>query len=790
MNKQKHTYLSLDSSLGLLSAAIIAYQIVLMQVLSIQQWHYMAFMIISVALLGFGTSGTIIALYRDKLLQNFDKHYSILLFLSSISMAAAPIIGGSKTVQYDTYLLFIDPIHIIKFIVTCFLYFIPFLFGAIAIGLTFTQYANRIGKLYFANLIGSGTGGILTVLIMWVLLPHKLVLLIAILPLIAGLIFTKIRKHYSIMVLASVIIITSWFIAKEFTPSQYKSWSKTMNLPEAKIIWQQNSPYGLVQKVTSPVIRYAPSLSLKYSEPIPHAGSVFINGEEIGYFPAEKNTLFTVLKFTPGALAYHLESRKKLLVINAGMGEHIQQGILHQVKSITAVDSNPILIRMCKSIFEPWSKQIQLQLDSTNIRSFLKKDTAKYDVIIYPPLGSLYGTTGLYAMEEQNHLTTEAFSEAWEHLSKDGVLSISCWLDYPFRTTLKLIASINEVLEEKVDSVYKHVLLVKNWNQIAVFIKKSPLTTLEKKKAHAFCDSMLFDLISLTKEKVEYKSVIHETADPNFNNYLNELFGQHKNEFINTYPFRIRPATDNQPYFSQFLKFSSIQQVLKNYNLTSIPYFELGYLIVLLTLFLVFLSGFLIIFLPLKFVRHKKLQSGYILYFASIGVGYMVTEMVCIHLFNMYFPNPVFSMSIIIAILLITSGIGSYLSDKLVFRKQIWFFPCIVSIVLILYMWGLPTLIDQSMAYSFFYKIILSVFVIGAIGFFMGIPFPSAIGLLSIKYKNSIPVAWAVNGYFSVIATPLAVLLTIEIGFSGLFAISALSYLTASIIAMIAIKSG
>jgi hypothetical protein len=748
----------------------------------------MAFMIISIALLGFGASGSLIAIFRDILLKEFDKYYSILLHLTSISMACVPFVGNLPTIQYDTYLLFVDISHIIRFIATCTLYFIPFLCGAIAIGITFTQHANRIGKLYFANLIGSGIGGIFAILAMWILLPHKLVILIATFPLIAGITYGRNKKNLFVIGLTITAIVSTLFIGREFSPSQFKSWSKTMNLPEAKITWQKNSPYGLVQKVTSPVIRYAPSISFRNSEAIPQAGSVFINGEGIGYFPTDSNNLFTIVKNTASALPYHLKSRKKILIVNSGIGERIHQGILHQAKTITAVDPNPILIQISESIFKPYQNHIKLEFISTNIRSFFKKDTTNYDVIIYPTLGSLYGTTGLYAMQEQNHLTTEAFSEAWEHLSGEGILSISCWLDYPFRTPLKLIASLLNILDKKVDSTNKHIQIVKNWNQISIFIKRSPFTSFEKGITFQFCDSMLFDLVPLSKEQWEYSSFNHETTDPNFRHYLSELLDQHRNEFIKAYPFRIRPATDNQPYFSQFLKISSLPQILNNYNIASIPYFELGYLIVLLTLFLVLFFGFLIIFVPLKFVKYQKLTQGYALYFASIGIGYMVTEMVFIHQFNMYFPNPVFSMAITIAVLLISSGIGSFLSDKIVKKNRISLFPLIISLMLATYIWALPNLINHSIILSFWYKVILCVIVIGVIGFFMGIPFPSAIHLLSTNKKNTIPMAWAVNGYFSVIATPLAVLLTIEVGFTGLFAVSALSYLIASAIAITAFK--
>ena len=49
-------------SVALISAAALGYEILLMRLFSIGQWHHFAWMIISLALLGYGASGSVIAL--------------------------------------------------------------------------------------------------------------------------------------------------------------------------------------------------------------------------------------------------------------------------------------------------------------------------------------------------------------------------------------------------------------------------------------------------------------------------------------------------------------------------------------------------------------------------------------------------------------------------------------------------------------------------------------------------------------------------------------------------------
>jgi hypothetical protein len=145
-------------SIGLLSAAIIAFQLALMQLLSIVQWYHFAYMVISVALLGFGTAGTVLSIFRKKLLANLLSWLYWLMMSAGISMVLVSSIAQAPAIRFDSYLLFTDFRQAGLLALTYLLFFIPFFLGALAIGLLFIAHADRIGKIYFANLSGSGIG--------------------------------------------------------------------------------------------------------------------------------------------------------------------------------------------------------------------------------------------------------------------------------------------------------------------------------------------------------------------------------------------------------------------------------------------------------------------------------------------------------------------------------------------------------------------------------------------------------------------------------------------------------
>ncbi|MFA7065929.1 MAG: hypothetical protein WC199_04015, partial [Dysgonamonadaceae bacterium] len=153
-------------SLGLLSASLIAFQLALMQLISAVQWNHFAYMVISIALLGFGASGTLLALTRKWFERHAEFALYLLMILTGVSMSGIILFSSALFGKFDTYLIFVDLSNVKYLVLSYFSFFIPFFFGALAIGLIYIQYVNRIGTMYFADLLGSGLGGIFLLLLL------------------------------------------------------------------------------------------------------------------------------------------------------------------------------------------------------------------------------------------------------------------------------------------------------------------------------------------------------------------------------------------------------------------------------------------------------------------------------------------------------------------------------------------------------------------------------------------------------------------------------------------------
>ncbi len=262
---------------------------------------------------------------------------------------------------------------------------------------------------------------------------------------------------------------------------------------------------------------------------------------------------------------------------------------------------------------------------------------------------------------------------------------------------------------------------------------------------------------------------------------MDSILSPGRSAFYSNYDFNIRPATDNKPYFSQYIKWDHFFRLAEFFGNRSIPFFGIGYLLVIVTFLQVLLASLLLIILPLFKIGFKgQGKAGILFYFAGIGMGYMFVEMVLIQHFILYFGNSVYAGSAVITSLLVFSGVGSFYSGSIARNKKsmnrVWVF---IIVVLAGYAFGLSFLLQQTVQWSLMFKWLAVLIVIGPPAFCMGIPFPSGLAYVSQTNPSMLPWAWGINGCVSVISTVLATILAVEAGFTSVMLFGVAGYLVA-----------
>ncbi|HHV04892.1 MAG: hypothetical protein WCQ69_08585 [Bacteroidales bacterium] len=776
----------LPFSIGLLSSGMVAFQLVLMQILSISQWNHFAYMIISVAMLGFGASGTILSFLKKYLTGMKEKSLPGLMLLTSVSIMgilfmAGPVFGG-----FDAYLVFYEKKNLWNLAFSYFILFIPFLTGATAIGLSYIIYAKEIGKLYFADLTGSAAGGLLMLFLFWHFSPSTLPCVIACLPLAAGLLLWSGKAKVPIAamgIMAVILIITGFFNPPVLPVSQYKNLSRTLLLPGALVEEKTDSPYGELKRVRAPGLRYAPGLSLTYSGTVPVREVLFNNGNWFGpLVPFDTTATEHFLDYSTYALPFVLDKPGTVLVVDAGSGLLASHALTHGAGKIIAIEPNRAAVEMLYRNMTVPGKQLRF-IPALSRNYLLTGD--QYDLILLPEIGSFGGNSGIRALEEQYLFTRESFSQMWKKLSSRGMIAATVWMDHPPRNSLKMLATmVQAAASGDVTDPRDHIAAVRSWSTITFILKKSSITKEDIRKIREFCFFCQFDPLlypGITREERENFNILQ---DDSFFSAIDCILGPEQETLYREYDFQIRPATDAKPFFSQFLRLDRMSKMKEVFGASSVPFLEVGYLILLVTLAQITLAAFLFIILPLVFKKVPGRKRTFpLVFFAAIGTGYMFTEIILIRQFTLYLGHPLYAASAVLSGMLFFSGAGAALSGRLITNRK-RFATLAVCIVLMLAILapGLPFLLRTGTSVSLIIKLILCMVVIAPLAFLMGMMFPSGIRSLALHHEGGlIPWAWAINGSFSVISTALATVIAVEAGYPAVMWIAAATYLIAGI---------
>lgn len=772
-------------SVAILSASIVAYEIQLMHFFTIVQWYHFASMVISIALLGFGASGTLLSLYRKGMLQRASWLLPLFMISSGLLMSLSVRISRTDLFLFDSYLLFVDRSQFGRLLLTYLLFFLPFLMGSLALGLIFVKKVAQIGIFYFADMLGSGLGGALAIFLLWQLEPKDLPWVIALMPVLAGILLIKKEKRFLLAGYGFFALACAGYQSIstfELKPSEFKSISYALNLPDALIEYQTSSPYGLIQVVSSPMQRYAPGLSLQYTENISPSKVIFNNGNWYAAIPqGAKADGLNPLDHSTMALPYHLSAPQKVLIFQAGAGLEVQHALDHDVQQIHAVEPNAGVIELMKGPFAAESDSLfyrpEMFLFQTNPRSFLKQSKETFDLIQLPLSGAFGGSVGLNALHEENLLTQEALYEMWQKLNPNGMIVFSSFIDMPPRISLKNAVLINGLFKRLkiTDPLQNHLVAIRSWATLTYVIKKSPFTESDLLALNNFCQAKGFDqTLELTKEHIE---TYNSFEDEGSFKMIRAMFEPDHGKLIKAYSFNISMPTDDKPYFYQFLKIRRMAKQWEQLGARA-AFLELGYLIVLVTLVQVMVLAFVLIIVPLFKLGFKGGQKAWVLfYFSGLGLGYMFLEIILIKYFVRFLGHPIYAVATVISIMLVSSGLGSLYSSKLDLKERnLIRLTGLISGLILVYAIGLGFLLSHTVGWSIEAKIFITLLSIGLPAFFMGMPFPMGLQLVDKKQEKQVPWAWGINGCVSVISTSLATVIAVEFGFTTVLLLAAGAY--------------
>jgi spermidine synthase len=792
-------------SVALVSAAALAYEVLLMRLFSIIQWHHFAYMIISLALLGYGASGSLVSLAGPALLRRFDRSYWSCLVLFGLSTVACGLLA--QRIPFNAEEVLWDWHQPLRLLAIYLLLSLPFFFAASGIALALTRYGKDLPRIYAADLLGAGTGSLGIVMLLFVVFPVTALQVIGVLGLLAALAASRElrmtqRRWPLLALLGAVLLIAlpeSWL---ELQISSYKELPQTLRIGGTRIIEERSSPLGLLTVVDSQRIplRHAPGLSLYADTPIPEQLGLFTDADNmtaINHNPGQQRLPY--LDWQTSALPYFLAKPEQVLVLGAGGGAEVQQALNHDVPRVDAVELNPQVIDLVRDDFAGYSGRLYqragVRVHIADARGFIRESRERYDLIQISLLDAFGASSaGLYSLNENYLYTVEALQDYLHRLNAGGYLVISRWIKLPPRDLLKLYATALRALRETgLAAPQRQLALIRSWQTGTLLVKNGVFTAREIEALRAFCKARAFDVAwypGMTEAEANKFNVLEQ---PYFFRAVTALNGIDDRDFMARYKFNIAPATDDRPYYFHFFKWRVLPEILALRGQGGLPLLESGYLVMVATLLQAVVISCLFILLPLWIRRWETAalssrirRTRIVMYFFAIGLAFLFIEIAFIQKFILFLDHPLYAVATVLTAFLVFAGLGS--ASIAHFRKTTA--PssrragkAVAGIIALGLAYGflLGPLCDSLMSLTLTLRVLVSILLIAPLAFCMGMPFPLGLERVGTGMPEFIPWAWGINGCASVVSAVAASLLAIQFGFTVVIISALVLYLAAAL---------
>ena len=777
--------------MALVSAAALAYEILLMRLFSISQWHHFAHMAISLALLGFGASGSFLVLARRHLLRAFDIAYVANLCL--FGLTAVICFSLAQHIQFNPEEVLWDPRQWQGLLLIYLLLALPFFFAANGLGLALIKFNTRVTRVYAADLVGAGLGGAATIGLLYLLSPAEALRVLAIGGIVsAGVGWIELRlRPRSAVVGLSLLAFALWaFPANWSAPrvSQYKSLSQALQITGTRVVNEKSSPLGLLQVVESPVIplRHVPGLSLSATAEPPEQVGVFTDADNmtaITRWSGDTGEL-SYLEYLTSSLPFVIANPRRILILGAGGGAEVLQALRYQTEHIDAVELNPQMLDLVREEYGNFSGHLYdlegVHTHASEARGYLAgvDPASPYDLIELSLTDSFAASSaGLYALSEGYLYTVEALRSYLERLSPDGYLAITRWIKLPPRDTLKLFATaVDALADSAVVDPGNQLILIRGLQTSTLLVKNGAITSGEVALMREFCSRQFFDVAwypGMSESEANRYNILRR---PYFYEGARALLGDGRDTFLARYKYNVRPATDDRPYLHHFFKWSTLPEVLALRGRGGTPLLDAGYLMLIATLVQALLASAAFILLPLAFLRSrgqspgKKIRKRVFSYFFLIGLAFLFLEIAFIQKFILFLHHPIYAVTVVLTAFLIFAGLGSAASTPLAAyfgaRNTARYAIAAIASLGIVYLLFLDVVFASLLSVPAAMKMAIAVALIAPLGLCMGMPFPQALNRLGESAQSLVPWAWAINGCASVVSAVLATLLAIHFGFT------------------------
>jgi len=777
----------------LLCFGTLLLELSLTRVMSVTLWYHFGFLVISTALLGFGVSGVTLALWR-RLREEMplDRTLAILGLLFGVLVVVC--FWLQQRIPFDPFNLLTDRRQFWLMPLYFMVVALPFFCAGLALALLFTRGSAVVNRLYAFDLLGAGLGCAAIALVMPQFGGPGSVVIAAAIGLAAAAAFGW-RQARSVALVSAALALAAVTLAWVADAALPLSITPNKRSPKGAPIFSAWNTFSRIDFFHTPPSEARPYERFVF---VFDAGTAFTGIRDLRPdFRAVAGRLADPLDFD-SQVAYLGREKPDVLIIGSGAGQQVLDAVQHGAGSITAIDVNPIINAVITGpLADRWGglfSEPGVRLITAEGRSFVRRSNDVYDAIIsVHTISNSAVASGALSLTENYVLTREAFEDYFDHLSPDGMI----YFTRPENQIARLFATGREVLEARgATDLPAHFYAFGG----------RPNADPEKARSNTFNAGFLLKTTPFTAEDVhaidaflgvdaaegENARLYTPLDAPSDTLYQRLLRSPDLRAVYAADPHQIAPATDNQPFFNQHTRWSSIrfstvhdlfsQGKMGRMALEDRPVAEVTLLVLLVQA--VAIAGAFILWPLLRFKRDDLRAPGrghMLVYFSGLGLGFIFIEVVFLQHFTLFLGQPVYTFAVVLAGLLIFTGLGAYLAGRFSgtprqrLRRMIPVLLAVLAVTAVL----TPLIFQAALGLPLAMRVIVALAVIAPLGVMLGMPFPTGLGVVAEEAPGLVPWAWGINGFFTVIGTILALMFAMMFGFLAVLTLAGACYFVA-----------
>ncbi|MGA2745658.1 MAG: hypothetical protein ABSE44_13275 [Candidatus Sulfotelmatobacter sp.] len=771
---------TLLAGLALTSFAALLLELALTRLFSVVLFYHFAFLAISIALLGLGAGGVFAYLLKSRLAAAPTRTLAARLSM----MNSVVVLVVLEIVLHVPVALQVSWANFERLTALYLSAAVPFFLTGILFAVVFARESNRIPRLYGADLCGGALACLAVVPLLNFVGGPNVVLVAGAAMAAAGAIWAELRsqrRNAALLALALLGLIGANYSGRLIDVV----YAKGMFRDPA---WVEFARWNALSRVE--VDRQGQAKAIV----IDADASTYIMNADVAQW---HNTEWEDdLMSAPPALANVLRPHGEFAIIGPGGGVDVLRAVANGSPSVTGIEINPIIATtIMRGRYADYSQHLydrpDVHIHVTDGRSFLRSTPQTFDVVQMTLVDTWASTAaGAFALSENNLYTVEAFREYFDHLRPEGMIAITRWEFRHPREALRIVAVATEALHRlgvanpaRNFIVASQGALDEDGIPVVVLAKKTPFTAAEEAAVTAHLD------------KYSKLSALYLPSRPGRNPFSDLIASNDPYTFARSYAYNVAPVTDNAPFFFFTLKPG---QILGEKGLRSgIDWkVNLGVLVLLLVLVISLVAVLVFLILPLILrtaakTRRDRQSPLPLLYFVAVGLGYILVEIAFIQRFVLFLGHPTYALTVVIFLLMLSSGAGSLFSRLWLPRTSLGWVPLVLVIVTLLAdVLFLPGRLAALVGLDFGYRLLVSGVLLIPLGFVMGMPFPTGLRALAVlpapefpaepgASDNSVEWAWAMNAAASVLGSVLAMVIAIQFGLTATLACGAAAYFAA-----------